>query len=143
MALPGAAPGGVMSAPERPPRGDRDARAAARRRWAAVRATVEAALEHPPEARADFLDRACGDDAELRAEIEAQLRACERAAESPEFLAESATAFAAPLFTGNTVGDQAAGSGAMAAGSDAMAADESVASEPAAGMPAALRTALA
>ncbi|HEX5386736.1 MAG TPA: serine/threonine-protein kinase, partial [Gemmatimonadales bacterium] len=121
-----------MSEPERPPRGDRDTPASARRRWAAVRATVEAALELPPEARADFLDRACGDDAALRAEVEAQLRACERAAESPDFLAEPASAFAAPLLMSLADGDQVAGTEAMAA-----------AGEPDANVPEALRAALA
>ncbi|MEO7104140.1 MAG: serine/threonine-protein kinase, partial [Gemmatimonadaceae bacterium] len=69
-------------------------------RWAEVRAKVEAAMAQAPEARADFLDRACGDDATLRADVDAQLHACECAAQSAAFLAEPAAVFAAELFAG-------------------------------------------
>jgi len=66
-------------------------------RWTEVRALAEAVLAQPPERRAALLDRACGGDAPLRAEVEAQVRACERAAQAVGFLAEPAAAFAAPL----------------------------------------------
>lgn len=67
-------------------------------RWAVVRATAEAALARPLAARAAFLNDACGDDVELHADVVAQIRACECAASSDVFMAESAAAFAAPLF---------------------------------------------
>ena len=71
---------------------------AASQRWAEVRAAAEAALALAPEARASFLDHTCGGDAALRAEVEAQVDACERAAhEAATFLAEPAAAFVAPF----------------------------------------------
>jgi serine/threonine-protein kinase len=94
---------------------------------------VEETLALAPEARAAFLDRACGGDAALRAEVEAQLRACERAEQSPEFLAGSAVAFVTPLVTDATDDDDVARSGPSGEADD----------EPAADVPAALRTALA
>lgn len=69
-------------------------------RWTQVRAGAEALLAQPPEARAAFLLRTFSDDASLRAEVEAQVKACELAAQSAEFLAEPAAAFAAPLLSG-------------------------------------------
>ncbi|HEV3073735.1 MAG TPA: serine/threonine-protein kinase [Thermoanaerobaculia bacterium] len=44
-------------------------------RWLEVKRIFEAALEVEPEERAAFLDRTCGEDQELRAEVEALLRA--------------------------------------------------------------------
>lgn len=43
-----------------------------------VRALFDAALEEPTASRADYLARACGDDAPLRAEVESLLAALER-----------------------------------------------------------------
>ncbi|MEJ7812004.1 MAG: protein kinase, partial [Gemmatimonadaceae bacterium] len=86
-----------MTAPEPPNRGNRRAPAGPPR-WVDVRAAAEAALAMPEAARADFLDRACGADSALRAEVQAQVDACERAAHSAAFLAEPAAAFVAPLF---------------------------------------------
>ena len=98
---------------------------AAARRWAEVRARAEAALLQPVAARAAFLDDACGDDLALRAEVDAQLDACERVAGSAPFLAEPAAAFAAPLIH------------AVASGADADVVCGST------GVEAALRSALA
>jgi serine/threonine-protein kinase len=67
-----------------------------------VRALVESALALAPEARGGFLERECGGDAALRAEVNALLDACERAAASPEFLAQPAAAFAAAILTGSS-----------------------------------------
>jgi eukaryotic-like serine/threonine-protein kinase len=49
-------------------------------RWQQIEQVFYAALEHAPAARAKFLDRACLDDLELRARIEALLAADEKAA---------------------------------------------------------------
>ncbi|MBA8888593.1 serine/threonine-protein kinase [Dokdonella fugitiva] len=46
-----------------------------RQAWERVRALFERALEWPADARARFLDEACADDATLRREVEAMLRA--------------------------------------------------------------------
>jgi serine/threonine-protein kinase len=67
------------------------------RRWQVVRAAAEGALALEPLARAAFLDEACGGDPELRDSAERLVLACERAAESTEFLAEPAAAFASPV----------------------------------------------
>jgi len=91
-----------MSASGPPPTGRGHASDAAARRWAEVRAAAEAALARPVAARAEFLDHACGDDAVLRAEVDALVEACERAARSAAFLDEPAAAFIAPLFGGIT-----------------------------------------
>ena len=72
---------------------------AAARRWAEIRSAAEAALALPREERSDFLDHACRADPALRAEVEAQIDACERAAGSAAFLAEPAAALVAPLFS--------------------------------------------
>jgi serine/threonine protein kinase len=42
-------------------------------RWKQIEALCQAALEQPPEKRAAFLERACPNDAELRAEVQALL----------------------------------------------------------------------
>src|ERR1700733_13966229 len=44
----------------------------------------KAAVKLPPERRADYLDQACGSDAELRAEIESLLHAHEATGGFPE-----------------------------------------------------------
>ena len=46
-----------------------------RERWREVEELFESAVSRPPEERAVFLDRACGEDAELRREIESLLKA--------------------------------------------------------------------
>ena len=95
-----------MPTSERPVGFGGDTSAAAMARWPRVRAAAEAALALAPEVRAGFLDSACGADAVLRAEAEAQVDACERVAASALFLAEPAAAFAAPLLTGfHGIGD--------------------------------------
>jgi serine/threonine protein kinase len=63
-------------------------------RWAETSTIVDAALELPPEERAQYLDRVCA-TGDLRAEVELLLRACEK---SSGFLDGAASAFAAPLF---------------------------------------------
>ena len=45
-----------------------------RKRWAELRAIVERALDHAPDARGEYLADACNGDAELRAEVEELLR---------------------------------------------------------------------
>jgi len=81
-----------------PPRWGARGPAAGPPRWADVRAAAEAALALPAAARADFLDRACGADVTLRAEVEAQVDACERAEAAGDFLAQPAAGRAAALF---------------------------------------------
>ncbi len=48
-------------------------------RWQRIDALLEAAMERPPEDRRSFLDAACGDDGELRREVEELLAADRRA----------------------------------------------------------------
>ena len=48
-------------------------------RWRRIDAVFEAALETPPPERAAFLDETCGEDEDLRSQVEALLRAHERA----------------------------------------------------------------
>ena len=78
-------------------------------RWAAVRAAAEAALDRAPGERAGYLASACGDDAQLRAEVERLVRACEDAAAANDFLREPAALFASPLLDRETTtgGDEA------------------------------------
>ena len=104
MALPGASFGGRLTPQEGPlERGRRDCSAPAQR-WARVRSIAEAALALPPEVRQAVILGACGDDAELCADVEAQVDACERAADSVSFLSEPAAAFAALLFSEESAG---------------------------------------
>ena len=84
-------------------------------RWHAVSAVVDAALELPPEERAGYVAQACAGDAELRAEVEQLLRACESADRSDRFMAEPAGAFAAPVIADLDVRVAAAESRGMAA----------------------------
>ena len=46
-----------------------------RERWREVEELFESAVSRPPEERAVFLDQACGEDEELRREIESLLKA--------------------------------------------------------------------
>ena len=86
-----------MTNPERPDAQDPQ-RFAVTETWAEVRAGVDAALALPAEARADFLDRTYPDRASLRQRVEELVNACERVAgPAADFLAEPASAFAAPL----------------------------------------------
>jgi tetratricopeptide (TPR) repeat protein/tRNA A-37 threonylcarbamoyl transferase component Bud32 len=101
-------------------------------RWREVRSAAEAALARPPRERDAFLDRACGTDVALRAEVEAQIRACE-SAEQSNFLAGPAASFAAPLYAELTADAVVAGATDDAA--DATATDR-------AELEAALRAAL-
>lgn len=41
-----------------------------RERWRRAQLLFHSALEREPEVRSEFLDRACGDDSELRREVE-------------------------------------------------------------------------
>jgi serine/threonine protein kinase len=63
-------------------------------RWQQIEQLLDAALELPSNRRSAFLDSACVADAELRAEVERLLRACE---ESEDFLEQPAQEFAAPI----------------------------------------------
>jgi tetratricopeptide (TPR) repeat protein len=83
-----------------------------------VRATVEAALAITAQSRSAFIERACEGDAELRLEVEAQLRACERVAESDGFLDQPAAALVAPLLAHPAGGESTEGRGADAAALD-------------------------
>jgi len=71
-------------------------------RWAQIRSAAQDALALPARERAAFLDRVCQGDTGLRAEVEAQVEACERAAQSPDFLASPAALYAAPFFASDT-----------------------------------------
>ncbi len=66
-------------------------------RWHQIEALFERALDAPAEQRAELLRQACGDDAELRAQVERLLEA-EQA--SAGFLAEPAGRWAASLLEG-------------------------------------------
>ncbi len=81
--------------------------------WSDVRAVAEAVLSLPHEARAPYLERACAGNAELRAEVEAQVSACERAEQS-SFLGGAAVDFAAPLLS--TPPGASAGTGSVGIG---------------------------
>ena len=50
------------------------------REWARVREILHEALELSPDARSAYLDRACGGDAGLRAEVESLITASEGSA---------------------------------------------------------------
>ncbi len=121
-----------MSPPERQ-RVDGDGSSdTARVRWERVRAIVEDLLAVEAESRSALIEKVCASDAELLAEVEAQLRACERVAESGGFLDRPAAAFAAPLLAHPAAGDAKEARGDVAAPFD-----------PAAITMDALRTALA
>jgi serine/threonine-protein kinase len=63
-------------------------------RWQQIDRLFAAALERPGAERAAFLAQACGDDSELRREVQALLAS---SAEAEAVLGESATGFAAPI----------------------------------------------
>jgi serine/threonine protein kinase/tetratricopeptide (TPR) repeat protein len=65
-------------------------------RWHQVELLLDAALEIPPDERTAFLESDCAGDADLRAEVELLLRACQ---ESEHFLQAPAGEFAAPILT--------------------------------------------
>src|SRR5688572_7921097 len=62
-----------------------DDRAGARSRlvalpsWSRVKEVIEAALDRPPDERAEFVFRTCGDDGALRAEVQSLLASIEQA----------------------------------------------------------------
>ena len=62
--------------------------------WRRVERVLDGALDLDPRERGAYLDRACGADAGLRAEVEALLRSCDAAR---DFLAMPAREFAASL----------------------------------------------
>jgi serine/threonine protein kinase len=74
-------------------------------RWHRVEQLLDAALDTAPEERAELLDAACAGNAELRAEAERLLRACD---ESRDFLQEPADVFAAPILASLAVAGPAA-----------------------------------
>jgi serine/threonine protein kinase/tetratricopeptide (TPR) repeat protein len=83
-------------------------------RWERVEALLDALLELPAADRAAFLDRECGGDVELHAEVGRLLAACE----SPDlFPDQPAALFAAPLLASDRSGAaEAAGGSATPAG---------------------------
>jgi serine/threonine-protein kinase len=67
-------------------------------RWRGVQDVVDAALDLPVEARAAYIEEACGHDADLRGHVIRLLNACEHARRVEGVLDSPAMAFAAPLF---------------------------------------------
>src|SRR5262245_61801884 len=63
-------------------------------RWQRIKEVFAEAFERPLEARASFLDNACGDDVELRREVESLLAAEQ---EAGKFLSSSAMSPATEL----------------------------------------------
>jgi serine/threonine-protein kinase len=70
-------------------------------RWQQIAAIFEAALQHDTRARSAYVNEACGDDRELRREVEEMLAAHDQ---SSRFMEEPAAAVAARLVT-NTAGE--------------------------------------
>jgi serine/threonine protein kinase/tetratricopeptide (TPR) repeat protein len=73
--------------------------------WARIKDTVATALEHPRESRDAYLDEACGDDSEVRAQVESLLAAHTEAGaflETPAHV--PAGAGPTPPLIGSTVG---------------------------------------
>ncbi|MEZ5064611.1 MAG: serine/threonine-protein kinase [bacterium] len=70
-------------------------------RWRRVRKIFDATLDHPPAGRDVFLNRECGDDASLRAEVESLLAA--DASQPESFLESAAGALAEAVL--DTAGD--------------------------------------
>ena len=62
-------------------------------RWPEVARILDVVLDLPPQERSAFLDQACADDGELRAEVEAMLAG----AEADAFLKSPAVVLAAPI----------------------------------------------
>ena len=65
-------------------------------RWRRIEPILDGALDLSPDQQAAYLDRMCTGDSELRAEVEALLRSCERA---ENFLRSSAQTFVRPMLT--------------------------------------------
>lgn len=78
-------------------------------RWERIQTLVESALERPEESRQSFLDSACGDDADLRAEVLSLLDACARSAESPALPEAWSELLAGPERPRFLPGDEVAG----------------------------------
>ena len=72
-------------------------------RWRTIQRVVDAALDLPPEARAAYIDEACGTDPALREYVTRFIDACERAARAEGVLASPASALAAPLLADGAV----------------------------------------
>ena len=60
-------------------------------RWRRIKEIFHSALDHPPADRSAFLNEVCGNDVEMREEVEALLTAD---AENEDFLVETAYEFA-------------------------------------------------
>ena len=65
-------------------------------RWQKITAIFEAALQRDDGARSAYVNEACGDDQELRSEVEAMLASHDQAS---RFIEEPAAAVAARLVT--------------------------------------------
>jgi TolB-like protein/Flp pilus assembly protein TadD len=89
-------------------------------RWREIQQAVDGALDLPPEARAAYLDRACGADAALRESVARLLDACERAERADGLLAAPASAFAAPVIAELAMRDAAVAAEQRAAQFDAL-----------------------
>ena len=89
-------------------------------RWREIQHAVDGALDLPPDARAAYLDAACGADAALRESVARLLDACERAERADGLLAAPASEFAAPMLADLAVHDAAMAVGRRAAQLDAL-----------------------
>src|SRR5688572_20179111 len=76
-------------------------------RWREIQHAVDGALDLPPDARAAYLDAACGGDAALRESVARLLDACERAERADGILAAPAAELAAPMLEDLAVHDAA------------------------------------
>ena len=72
--------------------------------WQRAEDLFHNALEHPPEARGGFLDRACGEDAELRRQVETLLAQDEQAGSFLEKPALAGAKVEESLMIGKTLG---------------------------------------
>ena len=81
------------------------AEAVSAERWREIQRAVDGALDLPAEARAAYLDRACGADVALRESVVRLLDACVRAERADKLLAAPASAFAAPMLADLAVHD--------------------------------------
>ena len=68
-------------------------------RWRSVQGVADAALDLPAEARAAYIEEACGDAPDLRDDVIRFLNACAHAERVEGVLDSPALVFAAPLFT--------------------------------------------
>jgi hypothetical protein len=76
--------------------------AVAVQRWRRIEPILDGALDLSPDQRPAYIERMCAGDSELRMEVEALVRSCERAT---RFLRGSAQSFARPLMhTGQRTG---------------------------------------